>query len=83
MIRTILKKLLKRTPPGPVTGWVKYRDHMVPAPVAAERDYILSLYSKAGGGAQALYILNGYLFTDMDAAEAEKEFAALTAGSAT
>ena len=83
MIRTTINKIFKRKPPGPVTGWVKYRDHMVPAPVAAERDYILSLYKKTGGGTTALYILNGYMFTDIDAAQAEADFNALIEGLVT
>lgn len=80
MLRRLYRKIF-RPQSKPVTqGWVKYRDHMVPAPVVAERDYILSLYSKAGGSTQARYVLNGYLFTDMDADEAEKELTAIIRG---
>ena len=80
MLKRLYRKLFRNASKPVTTGWVKYRDHMVPAPIAAERDYILSLYSKVGGGEQALYVLNGYLFTDMDANEAEKEFTAIIRG---
>jgi len=75
MIKKLFRKIFRKTPPGPVTsGWLKYRDLMTSANFAAERNYILTLYETSGGGAQAVRILNEYLFVDMTVDEAEKEF---------